>query len=120
MRHGPQAYDEGKRCQDKRGTKAGVATVQFLADEVQGDQESCAEHNGEQAHDNEVRAKKLHSKAKEDDSEWGMQAAKLLPDEELETMERAIAAEIDSAVRQALSEEEPLADSLTQGVYCDA
>jgi TPP-dependent pyruvate/acetoin dehydrogenase alpha subunit len=50
----------------------------------------------------------------------GMQAAKLLPDEELKTINEDIAAEIDSAVRQALSEEEPLADSLTQGVYHDA
>jgi len=50
----------------------------------------------------------------------GMQAAKLLPDEQLKTMEEDIAAEIDRAVRQALSEEEPMADSLTQGVYRDA
>jgi TPP-dependent pyruvate/acetoin dehydrogenase alpha subunit len=50
----------------------------------------------------------------------GLQAAKLLSDEKLKTMEEDIDAEIDMAVRQALSEEEPLADTLTQGVYHDA
>ncbi|MCF7973016.1 MAG: thiamine pyrophosphate-dependent dehydrogenase E1 component subunit alpha [Phycisphaerae bacterium] len=50
----------------------------------------------------------------------GMQAAKLITDDQIEAMELEIADEIDRSARQALSEEEPLADTLTQGVYRDA
>jgi len=50
----------------------------------------------------------------------GLQSANLLSDDQLHAMENDIASEIDRAVRQALSEEEPQAESLAQGVYCDA
>ena len=49
-----------------------------------------------------------------------MKSAKLLTDEQLRTMEDQIADEIDQSLRQALSEDEPSADTLTRGVYADA
>lgn len=49
-----------------------------------------------------------------------MKSTKLLTDEQLQTMENEIAAEVEQASRQALSEEEPTADTLTRGVYHDA
>lgn len=49
-----------------------------------------------------------------------MQAAKQLTDDQLETIEKEISTEVDAAARQALSEEEPLAETLTRGVYHDA
>ncbi len=49
-----------------------------------------------------------------------MKSAKLLTEEQLQGMEDEIEATIDQAARQALSEEEPLADTLTRGVYHDA
>jgi len=50
----------------------------------------------------------------------GLRSASLLTDEQLLAMEQEIDEEIDRSARQALSEEEPLADTLTQGVYRDA
>ena len=49
-----------------------------------------------------------------------MKSTKLLTEAQLQIMEDEIEAEIDRAARQALSEEEPMADTLTQGVYRDA
>lgn len=49
-----------------------------------------------------------------------MMSANMLTEEQLRTMEDEIAVEIDRAGRQALSEEEPMADTLTHGVYRDA
>jgi TPP-dependent pyruvate/acetoin dehydrogenase alpha subunit len=49
-----------------------------------------------------------------------MMSTKLLTESQLQTMEDEIAAEIDRAARQALSEEEPMPDTLTRGVYRDA
>jgi TPP-dependent pyruvate/acetoin dehydrogenase alpha subunit len=49
-----------------------------------------------------------------------MKTAKMITDAQVQAMEDEIAAEIDHAARQALSEEEPSADTLTQGVYHDA
>ncbi len=50
----------------------------------------------------------------------GMQAAHLLSDEQLQAMEDEISREIDQAAHQALSEEEPSAETLLRGVYHDA
>lgn len=50
----------------------------------------------------------------------GMLAAQLVTDEQLNALEQTIAKDIEQAARQALSEEEPHADTLMQGVYCDA
>ncbi len=49
-----------------------------------------------------------------------MKSAKILTDDQVQAIEEDIAAEIDKAVRQALSEEEPPAETLLRGVYCDA
>lgn len=49
-----------------------------------------------------------------------MISTKMLTEAQLQSMEEEIVAEVDAASRQALSEEEPRADTLTQGVYSDA
>jgi TPP-dependent pyruvate/acetoin dehydrogenase alpha subunit len=49
-----------------------------------------------------------------------MISTKLLTEAQLQAMEDEIAAEIKRAARQALSEEEPMPDTLTRGVYHDA
>ena len=49
-----------------------------------------------------------------------MMSAKQLTDDQLQTMEAEITSEIDRSARQALSEEEPPADTVTQGVYHEA
>ncbi|MBT7068581.1 MAG: thiamine pyrophosphate-dependent dehydrogenase E1 component subunit alpha [Verrucomicrobia bacterium] len=49
-----------------------------------------------------------------------MAAAKLMDSEQFAALETSITEEVAAAARQALSEEEPSADTLLQGVYADA
>jgi len=49
-----------------------------------------------------------------------MISTKLLTEAQLQAMEDDIAVEVDRAARQALSEEEPMPDTLCRGVYHDA